>query len=357
MSNVARLDSSSQPDAALIRVLIVDDSAVARAALTRMVSDAPNFEVVAALDGARRAIDWLGSAYVDIVLLDIQMPGLDGIAALPELVDACRGARIIIVSALAGDGARATIKALALGAADTLAKPEVDALGRQFGAVLIDKMLRLGKANPATFPAARMPQLLRQAPDTAVACLAIGASTGGLHALAGFFANLPPSFDAPILITQHLPPTFMPFFADQLGTLSGRSVRVAADGDVVKAGDVLVAPGNSHLQIQRSGRRVKVKLLNLAVPSRCCPSVDPMFASVASVFGNTALGIVLTGMGRDGEIGAAAIAAAGGTVIVQDAVSSTVWGMPGTVARAGLASLIAPPEALARYASDRGVTR
>ncbi len=357
MSIVARLDISSQSDGAPIRVLIVDDSVVARAALTRMVSESPTFEVVAALDGARRAIDWLGSAQVDIVLLDIQMPGLDGIAALPELVHACRGARIIIVSTLAGDGARATIKALALGAADTLGKPDIDALGRQFGSVLIDKMLRLGKANPATFAAGRSPQLLRAAPETAVSCLTIGASTGGLHALAAFFANLPPSFDAPILITQHLPPTFMAFFADQLGTLSQRSVRVAADGDVVTAGDVLVAPGNAHLTIQRIGQCVKVKLLDHAVASRCCPSVDPMFASVASVFGETALGVVLTGMGRDGEIGAAAIAEAGGTVIVQDAISSTVWGMPGTVARAGLASLIAAPEALATYVSDRGVAR
>ena len=357
MSQSASLNRLSHARGALIRVLIVDDSAVARAALSRMVDEAPGFEVVAALDGARRAIDWLGSARVDIVLLDIQMPGLDGIAALPELVEASAGARIIVVSALAGDGARATIRALALGAADTLAKPDIDALGRQFGTVLIDKMLRLGKADAAAFSKARAPQLLRPASKTSIECLAIGASTGGLHALAAFFDILPSSFDLPILITQHLPPTFMSFFADQLSSITKRNVRVATDGDTVKAGEVLVAPGDAHLRVQRIGSRVTVVLLDLAVPSRCCPSVDPMFTSVAGVFGDAAMAIVLTGMGRDGEIGAAAIAEAGGTVIVQDAISSTVWGMPGAVARAGLASLIAPPDALARYVSKHGTER
>ena len=357
MSQAASLSRFNPISAGLVRVLIIDDSAVARAALSRMVGEAPGFEVAAALDGARRAIDWLGSAQVDVVLLDIQMPGLDGIAALPELVEASAGARIIIVSAIAGDGARATIKALALGAADTLAKPDIDALGRQFGVVLIDKMLRLGKADTAAFSTARAPQLLRPASKAPVGCLTIGASTGGLHALAAFFADLPSSFDVPILITQHLPPTFMGFFADQLRTIIGRNVCVARDGDVVKAGEVLVAPGDAHLRIHRRGTQVKVILLDLAVPSRCCPSVDPMFASVASVFGDAAMGVVLTGMGRDGEIGAAAIAEAGGTVVVQDAISSTVWGMPGTVARAGLASLIASPDVLAKYVADHGAVR
>lgn len=340
-----------------IRVLIVDDSAVARAALSQMVSDAPAFEVVAALDGARRAIDWLATSDVDVVLLDIQMPGLDGIAALPELVEASGGARVLIVSTLAAEGAQATVQALAQGAADTLAKPGVGALGRQFGAVLIDKMLRLGKARPASFAEAREPQLLRSAAETPVACLAIGASTGGLHALAAFFGELPQHFDAPILVTQHLPPVFMSFFADQLSTLSGRPARVAKGGETLKCGEILVAPGEAHLAVRRVGKIVKTVLLDHAEASRCCPSVDPMFSNVAACYGDGAVGVVLTGMGRDGEIGAKSIADAGGTIIVQDAISSAVWGMPGTVARAGYASLIAPPAGLAAYVARRGVKR
>ncbi len=355
MQQSSVLRRASRAAAAPIRVLIVDDSAVARAALSRMISDAPAFEVVAALDGARRAIDWLGENKVDVVLLDIQMPGLDGIAALPELVDASGGARVLIVSTLAGDGARATIQALALGAADTLAKPEIGALGRQFGDVLIDKMLRLGKATPAAFAEAREPHLLRKVTESPVACVAVGASTGGLHALAAFFASLPTAFDAPILVTQHLPPVFMSFFADQLSSLSGRLACVAKGGEALKRGEILVAPGEAHLGLARTGKSVKTVLLDQAAVSRCCPSVDPMFASVAEVFGDRAIGVVLTGMGRDGEIGAQAIADAGGTVIVQDAVSSAVWGMPGTVVRAGLASLIAPPAGLAAYVARRGV--
>ncbi len=340
-----------------IRVLIVDDSAVARAALSRMIADAAEFEIVAALDGARRAINWLAVNSVDIVLLDIQMPGLDGLAALPDLIEASGGARILVVSTLAGNGGRATIQALALGAADTLAKPDVGGLGRQFGALLIDKMLRLGKAKPAAFEESRALQLLRTVADTPVACLAIGSSTGGLHALAAFFASLPPAFDAPILVTQHLPPVFMSFFAEQLSALSGRSARVAWDSETVKRNDILVAPGDRHLGVVRRGRKVTTVLLDQASVSRCCPSVDPMFSGVADVYGGGALGVVLTGMGRDGEIGAGAIADAGGTIIVQDATSSAVWGMPGTVARAGLASLIASPAALAAYVAQRGVAR
>lgn len=353
----ARRRSAAATGAAAIRVLIVDDSAVARAALSRMVADSAAFEVVAALDGARRAIDWLSGNSVDIVLLDIQMPGLDGIAALPELIDASGGARVLIVSMLAGDGARATIQALALGAADTLAKPEMGSLGRQFGDVLIDKMLRLGKAKPAAFAEAREPHLLRKGAETPLACLAIGASTGGLHALAAFFASLPTAFDAPILVTQHLPPAFMPFFADQLSALSGRTAIVAKGGERLKRGVIFIAPGQAHLGLTRLGSTVTTVLLDHAAASRCCPSVDPMFMSVADLFGDGAVGVVLTGMGRDGEIGAGTIAEGGGTVIVQDAVSSAVWGMPGTIARAGLATLIAPPAGLAAYVGRRGAAR
>ncbi len=355
MTSAPVLRRPDQPAAAAVRVLIVDDSAVARAALSQIVAATPMLHVVAALDNARRALDWLANNSVDIVLLDIQMPGLDGIAALPAFVTASGGARILIVSTLAADGARATIEALALGATDTLAKPAPGGLGKQFGQLLVDKMMRLGEALPRTAAKSGEPISLRQDSDTPIACLAIGASTGGLHALAAFFKALPPAFDAPILLTQHLPPAFMPFFAEQLASLSKRPVRVASGCERLRRRMIVVAPGDAHLGVRRTSAAVETRLSHLPQLSRCCPSVDPMFAEVASAYGNTAVGIVLTGMGRDGAIGARAITDAGGTVLAQDAASSAVWGMPGSVAREGLASLVAPPQALAAYVARRGV--
>ena len=354
MSHAAPLACLPSGEPRLVRVLIVDDSAVARAALTRMIADASQFDVVAALDSARRAIDWLRGSVVDIVLLDIQMPGLDGIAALPELIAVCGSARVLIVSTLAETDAQITLAALAQGATDVIAKPAMGAMGRHFGKRLIEKMLRLGLVEAAPFAAAEATQKLREAPSGPIECLAIGASTGGLHALAEFFGALPAAFDAPILITQHLPPTFMPFFAAQVERFAGRPTRVAANRQPLKSGDIAIAPGESHLGLKRTGGRIEAQLIEGVAETRCRPSVDPMFASVGDAFGEAALGVILTGMGRDGEIGARAMVQRGGTVIAQDITSSAVWGMPGSIARAGLASRIGPPADLARYAGRRG---
>jgi two-component system, chemotaxis family, protein-glutamate methylesterase/glutaminase len=333
-----------------IRVLVIDDSVVARAALSRMIGEAQEFELVAALDGAQRAIDWLRDSKVDIILLDIQMPGLDGLAALPRLIEVSDRARILMVSTLAAEGAKATVRALSLGAADTLAKPQIGGLGQTFAGHLIDKMRRLGRADRHPSQQVEGENCpLRPAKRRPIACLAIGASTGGLHALASFFSALPESFRAPILVTQHLPPAFMEFFAEQLAVLSGRPAEVAGTGTRFEQGHIYVAPGTAHLGCARVDGAVRAVLLDHDVESRCCPSVDPMFASVADVFGEAAVGVMLTGMGRDGAVGADAICKAGGTIIAQDAASSAVWGMPGTVARAGLASLVAAPPELAGY--------
>ncbi len=282
MTKSARLQRNQHSVAPASRVLIVDDSVVARAALSRMVEESSQFDVVAALDGARRAIDWLATQQVDIILLDVQMPGLDGIAALPELIAAGDGARVLIVSTLAGEGTRATVEALALGASDTLVKPQAGALGRHFAVLLLEKMEALAehvRQHPATGVCGDF--ALRPGAEGAVECLAIGASTGGLHALANFFQALPREFDAPILVTQHLPPVFMPFFAEQLASLSKRHVRVAEDGLVLRHGEIVVAPGTRHLGCACSGRTVRTVLLDEDVPSRCRPSVDPMFAAIA----------------------------------------------------------------------------
>ena len=358
MTRASRLAASARTGEAPCRVLIVDDSAVARAALRHMVEAADAFSVAAVASGARAAIDWLGAHRVDIILLDLQMPGLGGHAALPELIAAGQGARILIVSSLAEAGARATLEAMALGATDALAKPAVGELGQRFAAELIARMHALGSvavAPPPVAPPAPETVPLRDASARPIACLGIGASTGGIPALAQFFNALPVAFDVPILVTQHLPPTFMTYFAEHLAHYSGRACHVAEDGMPLVRGEVIIAPGARHLGVVRTSQEVCVALLDHEVASRCRPSVDPMFAGIADCYGDAAMGVVLTGMGRDGTEGACAIVAQGGTVIVQDAVSSAVWGMPGSVVRAGAASFAGAPATLAAHVACCGV--
>ena len=184
--------------------------------------------------------------------------------------------------------------------------------------------------------------------------VAIGSSTGGPEALFQVLGALPASMQSPILVTQHLPPAFMEFFAEQLSVLSGRPTEVAKNGTVFKAGHIYVAPGHAHLGCVRVDDTIRAVLSDHDVESRCCPSVDPMFSSVAEVFGEAAMGVMLTGMGRDGAIGADALCQAGGIIVAQDAATSAVWGMPGTVARAGIASLVGSPSQLAAYVTRCG---
>lgn len=351
----AEAEASSSRDAK-IHILIVDDSVVVRTMLARMLTEHPAFAVVGQVDRAERAIDWLRHNRVDIVLLDIEMPDRDGLAALPDVIAAGRGARIVMVSSSTARGASVTLRALAEGAADAVAKPGVGALGRHFAIDLIERLLRIGPADHhgrkrqgADFP-------LREVSTGPVSCVAIGASTGGLHALAAFFSALPCEFDAPIMVTQHLPATFMPFFAVQLSTMSGRPCTVARDDAVAQPGSIYIAPGDAHLMCGRRGSQIVTRLSSGAVANHSLPSVDPMFASLATAFGNRGVGVVLSGMGRDGFEGAALLAAEGADVIVQDAASSVIWGMPGAVARAGLASYCAPADALARHIARRGAS-
>ncbi|MDB5693304.1 MAG: cheB, partial [Alphaproteobacteria bacterium] len=179
-------------------------------------------------------------------------------------------------------------------------------------------------------------------------CLAIGASTGGLHAIGQFLQALPRRLGAPILVTQHLPTTFLPLFARQMENSCGRRVRVAQDGLLLRPEEILLAPGDFHLDLEQHGSRVKAKLSQVPAESGCTPSVDAMLAAVARVYGKSGVGVVLSGMGRDGLAGGRRLAAAGGRILVQDRGSSAVWGMPGALATAGLACCIQPPAALGR---------
>ena len=340
-----------------IRVMIVDDSPIARSVLARMISTHRDLSVEALAANAGEALDKLETARIDVVLLDLEMPGTSGFEALPQILERGRGARVLTVSSLCEDRAEATVKALALGAADTLPKPGTGNFGGRFSEVLADRVRRIGRAEPASprFDESDAPILLRPMPVHPLGCLALGASTGGLHALAAFLKALPGPIGVPILITQHLPPLFVPFFTRQIEAASGRRATVAEDGDMLLPDQILVAPGEAHLGLGRSGSHRRVRLCHSPASSGCRPSVDPMFWSVAESFGCNGLAVVFSGMGRDGLVGAARLVQSGGAVLVQDRATSAVWGMPRAVAEAGLASAILPPaELAARIAARAG---
>jgi two-component system chemotaxis response regulator CheB len=331
-------------------VLIVDDSVVARAVIARSIDAGGKFLVAGAVPNAQAAQAFLAKHRVDVILLDIEMPGIDGLTALPDLIAASQGARVLIVSSACGEGAAATVQALALGAADTLVKPDVGAFAGRFADLLKEKLDRLVEVDEVIAP--RTPAS-KSAPGDDFDIVAIGASTGGIHALSLLLRALPSDFRLPVLITQHLPDSFMPYFAAQVAVLAGRPCEVAEDHARIRPGRVLIAPGKAHLRCVRTNDGAAVRLSTKAAPSGCLPSVDPMFESLAETFGARALGVVLSGMGRDGAIGAQALAKAGGSLVVQDRQSSVIWGMPGAVVSAGIADAILPPDEIGQLIAQR----
>ena len=339
-----------------IRLMIVDDSMVARAVLSRMIDADGNFEIAAIAGTAEDAIEALGQVMVDIVLLDLEMPGVGGLKAIPKILEAAKGAKVLIVSSLAEDGAEETVAALALGAHDTLPKPGTGRFNGRFSEVLLGKLRELGYADRTSMPAAPIAPVgiqMRSQTSEPLKLLAIGASTGGIHALGTFFAALPPKIGAPILVTQHLPAAFMTVFARQLSQAANRDAVVAEDGMRLIPDRIVVAPGEAHLLVDEVAGKLVVRLLKTKASSGCMPSVDPMLSSAGAILGAGALGVVLTGMGRDGAEGAKRLIEAGGSVFAQDEASSAVWGMPRAIAEAGLASAILPPDKLARRVAAR----
>ena len=339
-----------------MRLMIVDDSMVARAVLSRMIESDPGFEIAAVAGSAEEAIDMLDQCRVDAVILDLEMPGAGGLKSIPRIIAAAGGAKVMIVSSLAEEGAEQTVAALALGAADTLPKPGTGRFNGRFSEILLAKLRALGHA-PLPLPPRDLDRAhdsrLRAMPADPISALAIGASTGGIHALNSLFAKLPVEIGVPILITQHLPAPFMAVFARQLGNVARREAMVAEDGLQLKPDRIIIAPGDAHLAVEPDGKHVVVRLSNVPQSSGCRPSVDPMLASLGSVYGNSALGVMLTGMGRDGVEGAARLVACGGTMIAQDEASSAVWGMPRAVFDAGLASALLSPDKIARRIAAR----
>ncbi|MEP2736894.1 MAG: chemotaxis-specific protein-glutamate methyltransferase CheB [Erythrobacter sp.] len=343
-----------------ISVMIVDDSLTVRTVFSRMIGSDPALRIVATANSGEAALQELSSSKADVILLDLEMPGMGGLDALPKLLAAQDDVQILVVSSLAKVGAEHTIAALAEGAADTMLKPRSGGFDDAYRLSLLEKIKALGGAKQDTdrTPSISNEGIHAKAQPTAKRVikrpeiLAFGASTGGIHALNIVLRALPPEFALPIVITQHLPANFVPIFARQIEAASGRPTHVAVEGTKVDRGEVLIATGKGHMEFTRTADDVRTAVSTQAVSSNCLPSVDPMLASLAKVFDGHALGVILSGMGRDGLEGASALVAAGGGLLAQDAQSSAVWGMPGAVSNAGIVDECLPPLKIAQQICD-----
>ena len=336
-----------------ISVMLVDDSIVVRSIVERIIESDAGLHIVASVATAPEALAILERERVDVILLDLEMPGMHGLEALPLLLAKQSDTRIIILSANCEDGGTAAVEALSLGAADTLLKPGRGTFAGRFGVTLIERIRALSERGPVgAISEEKAPLRHCSVPDSvpsrSIGAVGIGASTGGIMAINQFLASLPRWFEAPLFITQHLPAGFISYFAEQLQRANERAIRVAADGMAVEAGHVYVAPGDGHLRVVGTTTGTRIIIDRAAMPSGATPSVDPMLASLADAYGPQLCGVMLSGMGRDGLEGARRLCAHGGIMLAQTMSSSVVWGMPGAVVREGLAQGQGDPAELAR---------
>ena len=347
------------------RVMVVDDSAVIRGLLTRSLEKDPVIKVVASVGNGELALKALERHDIEVVILDIEMPVMDGLTALPKLLAAQPGLQIIMASTLTRKNAEVSLRALQAGAADYIPKPSSNSEltgAAVFQRELLEKVKALVKAarsnRPASVPAraadgrakATAPATLapkrtislRKASAALPRIIAIGSSTGGPQALLEVLRDMAAHVKLPILITQHMPATFTTLLAEHIARATGVPCAEGRDGEMVTAGRIYVAPGNYHMVAESQGTSTVIRLNQNPPENFCRPSVDPMLRSLAKLYGSSLLTIILTGMGSDGQKGATEVVEAGGTVIAQDEATSVVWGMPGAVATSGLCSAVLP---------------
>lgn len=382
------------------RVMLVDDSAIIRGLMTRWMKEDPAVEIVASVGDGLQALRMIGRAEPEVIVLDIEMPAMDGLTALPLLLKAQPGVKVIMASTLTERNAEISLRALAAGAADYLPKPTST---RDTGTVtdyqreLLSKVRALGQAarqaalrsparpaapststhgaapgaapgaavSPAPRHAAAAPAAdaarpagaaparprlgpyggpirLRQHRISVPKVLAVGSSTGGPQALFSLFQDLKGALRLPVLVTQHMPPTFTRILAEHLTRVSGLEAREGVDGEPLASGRIYVAPGDWHMTVAAGASGPVIRLDQNPPENFCRPAVDPLFRSIAAQFGANALAVVLTGMGQDGLLGARQLAEKGATLLAQDEASSVVWGMPGAVATDGLCTAVLP---------------
>ena len=344
-------DTATAADREPIGVLICDDSATIRGILSATLGGDPDLKIVGTAVNGEACLATIPTAKPDLVLLDVEMPVMDGITTLREIRRRFGKLPVVMFSSLTERGAKATVDALLAGANDYVAKPagldarevadriRVDVIGR------IKSLVPRGAAGPGgrsprpTGATAAPPRAVRQ---DRIQGVVIAVSTGGPTALAEVLPAFVPDARVPTLVVQHMPAFFTAHLAERLAKTAGLPVREATDGEVVRAGEVLLAPGGRHLEIVSDAGQPRVRLSDAPPENSCRPAADVLFRSAVKLWGSGTLGVVLTGMGKDGLAGSREIVAAGGSVIAQDEFSSVVWGMPGEVVRAGLADAVLP---------------
>lgn len=349
-----------------IRVMIVEDSVVIRGLLTRWLSAESDLEIAGIAVNGREAIRLASDMTPDVILLDIEMPVMDGMTALPEILKCSPSSRIIMASTMTQRGGEVTIRALSSGASDYLAKPDagLDSAASDYKRDLLTKVRMLGARALRAAPISSAPVQTwgapspqgKATPDTIrpvvinalPKAVFIGASTGGPEALKIVIGELAGKIDMPVLITQHMPALFTKILAEHLSKQTGANVVEAQAGMVAKAGHFYIAPGNRHMTVTYAANILRIDLNDEPPENHCRPAVDPLFRSAAAALGDRALAVILTGMGVDGREGAKALVAKGSLLIAQDEETSVVWGMPGSVVRAGLASAAKPITEIAK---------
>jgi len=341
-----------------IGVLLIDDSSVIRSALSKIIALDSNLQVVGSASNGESGIAAAKLYQPNIIILDIEMPVMDGLTALPELIKASPNSKVIMFSSLTEKGGAATLKALSMGAVECIAKPSAsEGIGKgsdfQKNFLQIISNLACEKvqtptqtsttSSPTTDPTIKLnddSKSYKGKPDI----LAIGSSTGGPNALFEVIKEFK-DFDIPIILTQHMPPTFTRILAEHIQQKTGVPSCEGEEGMVLKPGRVHVAPGDWHMEFERTGGALgdTIIRLNQKPPVNFCrPAVDPMFQSAMKIYQNRILGVILTGMGNDGEAASIELVKQGGRVIAQNELTSVVWGMPGAVAKAGVCSAILP---------------
>ncbi|NCC22453.1 MAG: chemotaxis response regulator protein-glutamate methylesterase [Alphaproteobacteria bacterium] len=361
--------------------MLVDDSAVVRGLISRALESEPQIEVVSSVQNGEMAVNAIARIKPDIVILDIEMPVMDGITALPKLLKSYPPAKVIMCSTLTEKGAAVSMKAMALGATEYICKPSSTreaGSGSNFQADLIRLVRSIGgvtgtshairsdKTAPPRAPAERVsapPPAIRDSASIRLlddprawsgkpTCIAIGSSTGGPKALFDVIAHFK-GFDVPIALTQHMPPTFTKILAQHIEGQTGVPAIEAENGTPFIAGRVHVAPGGFHMEFEQKGSGTVIRLNDGPPENYCKPSVDPMFRSLIKLYGRKILGVILTGMGHDGLEGSRLLIAEGGRLVAQDEATSVVWGMPGAVASAGLCTAVLPLDKIGPWVRNK----